>query len=138
MCDSIFCDSCWQLQLCHKKARLAPGLIPHERTDATVAQKIKTALEPGIDMARQESLHGTDENTKWFGIFRDDGTGLPLFRDYGRFARIMAERQILPSNGGQSWAFKSQELRFPSLVSFVGQTGLSAILPSVRCCLIAV
>lgn len=56
-------------------------------------------------------LHGEDEHTTWFGVARDS-SGQPIFQDFGRYAAIMSD-----SNSGE------HQLRFPELVSFIGQTG---------------
>ena len=107
--------------------RKAPGSIPHEKTDFSTAEKIKAILEVQTTSAQQQVLHENDEGTTWFGVIRED-IELPIFRDYGRFAALMADT-LHPlfrySSDGTSGA---RDHRFPSLVSFVGQTGLRAII----------
>ncbi len=115
-CDSVFCPRCWDSQLPHRKNRLAPGAIPHERTDHHVARKIKGILESKPSESERETLHRDDEDTGWFGIVREDGE-LPLFQDYGRYANLMSSTSDSRLHSGQ------RDGRFPSLVSFVGQTG---------------
>lgn len=118
VCDAIFCDKCWDVQLSHKKQRLAPGSIPHERTIFDTAQKIKSILELRTNAEQQNVLHQDDEDTTCFGIVRENAE-LPVFQDYGRYARIMADTQGVLS--GQH--LNTHDQRYPSLVSFVGQTG---------------
>ncbi|KAL9630219.1 MAG: hypothetical protein Q9164_006532, partial [Protoblastenia rupestris] len=108
--DASFCLPCWQQKLAHKKRRLAPASIPHEKTSFVTAAKIQAVIEPRTSPAEQDALPQSDEDTTWFGVVRDDDAQLLLFLDHGRYARIMAEDP------------KSvQDHRCPSLVSFVGQ-----------------
>lgn len=115
-CDTVFCDVCWQIQIPHKKGKLVDGL-PHEKTDQNVVKKLKAILEPPDSQEELRELHRRDEDTTWFGVIRnpnpDPITGLTRtsFKDYGRYAALMAETR--PPNG---------ELRYPQLVSFIGQT----------------
>lgn len=126
VCECIFCTSCWEKQVSHKMQRKAPGSIPHERTDCRTAEKIKAILEVRATSAEQDILHNNDEDTTWFGVVREDDE-LPTFRDYGRYAAIMADT-LHPSSR------HARDHRFPSLVSFVGQTGLHAIIESRHMC----
>ena len=114
-------------QITHNKGRLAPGSIPHERTSFDTARKIRKVLEPQASHEQKDKLHQEDEDTTWFGIVREDAE-LPLFQDYGRYARIMADTQT--SSLGQGVG--THDHRFPSLVSFVGQTGLYFMSDSKR------
>ena len=74
-------------------------------------------MEPTITDAEREELHQVDEDTTWFGISREDA-GFPLFQDYGRYANLM----MSSSHGSVAGR---RDNRFPSLVSFVGETGAS-------------
>ncbi|TKA79397.1 hypothetical protein B0A49_02614 [Cryomyces minteri] len=108
---------------------MASGLgavIPHEKTDFAVAQKIEGILSAPMSDEAQAKLHKDDENTSWFGITRENSDTL-MFKDYGRYPELMASTQL-----GRSWSSISQHMssqgptrdtRYPSLVSFVGQTG---------------
>lgn len=116
ICGHNFCDECWQRQLPHKKKSLAPGGVPHEKTDRKIAKKIQDILTPNTTAEEQLILHQNDQNTTWFGIIREDGE-LPLFRDYGRYGELMANKLRASNPPG------SHDTRYPSLVSFVGQTG---------------
>jgi len=56
-------------------------------------------------------LHHDDRDTTWFGIAKDL-SDQPKFQDYGRYATIIAN-----STTGH------HKVRYPQLVSFIGQTG---------------
>ena len=87
-----------------------------------IAKKIKAILEAKKTSAEQENLHKNDEDTTWFGVIREDAE-LPTFRDYGRFASIMADTLSPSSQKGSDWTVGMRDHRYPSLVAFVGQTG---------------
>ena len=111
----------------------ALGSIPHERTNYHTSEKIKAILEVKTTSAEQEILHKNDEETTWFGVIREDAE-LPIFRDYGRYAAIMAESLYSTSHHNSDQLFGVRDHRFPSLVSFVGETGLHAIMESRHMC----
>jgi hypothetical protein len=106
-----FCDPCWNIQGPHKPGRKGPDGLPHEKADPTIVQRLKEILTPPTDQAEQQLLHVDDDDTTWFGVGRDNN-GRSIFEDYGRYATIMAD-----SNTGE------HKLRYPQLVSFIGQTG---------------
>ena len=110
------------MQLSHKKNRLAPGAVPHEKTDHKIAKKVKNILSPNTTEAEQDMLLYNDQSTTWFGIVREDGE-LPLFRDYGRYGDLMINTLHSGRGTNSSGAMVSHDTRYPSLVSFVGQTG---------------
>ncbi|KAE9377253.1 hypothetical protein N431DRAFT_542623 [Stipitochalara longipes BDJ] len=91
--------------------------FPHEKTDVNVVNSLKGILDPPSSLDTLKKLHEDDAGSKWFGVERSDHphpvTGLhqPVFRNYGRYATLMAESR--PSNGCT---------RYPQLVSFIGQT----------------
>ena len=113
--------------------RKAPGSIPHEKTDYRTAEKIKAILEVKTTSAEQDILHKNDEDTTWFGVIRDDAE-VPIFRDYGRYAAIMADTLHPSFHYDSDATFGARDHRFPSLVSFVGQTGLCAIMETSNIC----
>lgn len=133
VCGSTFCAECWDSQVPHRKNRLAPGAVPHERTDHNVAMKIKDILDSKPSDTEQERLHKNDEDTSWFGIVREDGE-LPLFQDYGRYANLMASTSRSQWTSVSRLHSAQRDNRYPSLVSFVGQTGgfLSTFPTSIR------
>ena len=124
VCGHEFCEECWQRQLPHKKNSLAPGGVPHEKSDHKIAKKIQSILTPNVTAAEQDILLENDQNTTWFGIDREDGE-LPLFRDYGRYGDLMASTLRFSRASNSSGVLLGHDTRYPSLVSFVGQTGTS-------------
>ena len=55
-----------------------PGGIPHERTRASVAEKVQRVLEPPLEESVRKKLYMEDEETAWFGMLssfqqHDDG-----------------------------------------------------------------
>lgn len=127
VCDIVFCAQCWDAQLPHRLRKLGPGGIPHEKTLASVAQKVQNVFEPPTDAFIREQLHISDAETAWFGIYRPED-GPPLFQDYGRFVHLMASTHE-GKNGIWSAILQGRsqgtlrDIRTPSLVSFVGETG---------------
>ncbi|OJD31446.1 lysophospholipase-like protein [Diplodia corticola] len=124
VCDLVYCAECWDRQLPHRRRKLGPGGIPHEKTSASVAQKVQQVLEPPTDEYTRERLHFQDAETAWFGISRPDD-GPPLFQDYGRFTELMElteDTTAGPFSAGSA-AAATRDNRTPSLVSFVGETG---------------
>ena len=121
-CKDLFCQPCWDLQIPHKKNRLAPGSIPHEPTDLSIAKKIDAVLELKITDEEQEILHRNDRDTAWFGIVREQGE-LPLFQDYGRYSTLMTNTSRQEKILNSATVVGGRDTRYPSLVSFVGQTG---------------
>ncbi len=111
VCNVSLCNICWDMQITHREDARATGGIPHEKTNQELAEKIKACLEPSMTDEQQKKLHIDDENTTWFGVARDEMQEL-TFEDCGRYANIMA---------GCSSSRKG--CQYPSLVSFVGQTG---------------
>ena len=69
------------------------------------------SFDPPESISELSRLHQEDESTTWFGIEKDFN-GHPYFQDHGRFAALMADTK--QPNAG---------VRYPQLVSFVGQTG---------------
>jgi predicted acylesterase/phospholipase RssA/energy-coupling factor transporter ATP-binding protein EcfA2 len=111
-CGLTFCDQCWDKQRAHKKVRAQnQGGIPHEKTNPAVAKTIETTLEPILSDEEQEKLHVQDQDTFWFGAGKDEQDDM-VFQDHGRYANLMAEQSS-----------RKRKLRYPALVSFVGQTG---------------
>lgn len=117
VCLLSMCDPCWDRQLCHKTTNHE---IPHEKTPESLARKTRAVFNPDIkDEAEREELHCKDVLTSWFGVHRED-SARPLLRDYGRFEGLMASMNQLPEDG---CSYLDPSSRYPSFVSFVGQTG---------------
>lgn len=108
-CNCIFCPDCWPRSPPHRKPPVRGG-IPHEKTDPKLARIIEQTLEADIDEKTQSYLHMRDEDSAWFGTVWDESD--LLFQDYGRYANLMAQM-----------SGRKRQVRYPGLVSFVGQTG---------------
>ena len=142
-CLDVFCDSCWLVLRDHRQASDA-GNGPHQKTDGVLAGKVKGVLHKPQGEIVPEDMFREDSETAWFGectgvarghigtvanvsaatgVVREHGE-LPSFQDYGRYSNLMANTRPKTSvvnpaetNGTSIWR------RFPSLVSFVGDTG---------------
>lgn len=101
-----------------------PGSLPHEKTDPYVAKKIRGVLSPRLEERQREKLHYDDIDTTWFGVVRE-GHERPMFQDYGRYADLVAgvKELRLGSVSTLSASSDHSEALYPSLVSFVGETG---------------
>ncbi|KAK3934638.1 hypothetical protein QBC46DRAFT_347432 [Diplogelasinospora grovesii] len=110
-CRAYYCDGCWLRQPVHRPGRAAPNT--HEKVDLGLYLRLWSTFNP--DPRRQDELHREDEETTWFAVRRGDSTGTnqqKILHDSGRYASLVA-------NGSEG----KHLLRFPSIVSFVGQTG---------------
>ena len=69
-------------------------------------------------------MHMDDIDTTWFGVVRE-GHERPMFQDYGRYATIVAgvKNLRLEATPSLSPTSDGDEALYPSLISFVGQTG---------------
>lgn len=123
VCELFFCNPCWNKTNAHRLRRLAPGSIPHERTDYGTACKVKRVLEPELTTANRAQLHMDDESNSWFGIVRPGGE-LPQLVDYGRYAALVAtlraERNARIKSSSPNCV---EENCYPCITSFVGDTG---------------
>lgn len=120
-CDCNFCDSCWDQERPHRPGKRGADGQVHEKTDILVADRYRSILEPSSSPSDQEALHRSDESTIWFGVGRDSDEA-PIFEDYGRYATLMAE-----SLSDVSF------IRYPRLVSLIGQTGEAIIIDYLTC-----
>jgi hypothetical protein len=66
-CAVNLCSSCWETQPAHRRKRLAPGQIPHEKTELSVANRVQTVFASAGDERTLKRLHKDDEVTAWFG-----------------------------------------------------------------------
>ena len=110
-CSSTYCESCWDKQGPHQPGKAGPDGLPHEKTDKGIYERLKRILDPPESVFELSLLHQEDESTCWFGIEKDPNE-TPIFHDHGRFASVMADTKQ-PNTG----------MRYPQLVSFVGETG---------------
>ena len=110
-CDCSFCDTCWDKQPAHKPRKRGADGYGHEKIDKLVVERYRDILEPSSNSEEQDALHRDDEDTTWFGIGRSRA-GDPIFEDYGLYATLMVESLS-----------EARFVRYPQLVSFIGQTG---------------
>jgi hypothetical protein len=114
---TIFCKKCWNKCPPHRggfgRSRGFPQVgLPHEKSDPLVARRIFETLQSERNEEQQALLHDQDEDSCWFGTGKDGDTGETVFRDFGRYSRLLEELSS-----------RRRLTRFPALVSFVGQTG---------------
>ena len=119
-CSSTYCDECWDKQGPHRPGKHDPDGLAHERTDVEIYERLNRSLDPPGNISELSRLHQEDESTTWFGIEKDPN-GVPFFQDHGRFAAIMADTKQLNSG-----------VRYPQLVSFIGETGESCLFLYVQ------
>lgn len=111
-CNNLaFCDDCWSEWILHRPGAVGYDGRPHEKSDPNIVRILRQILEPTRSESDVDSEHQADEDTTWFGVGRD-GSNQPVLQDYGRFATLLSEGQTQESGE-----------RYPSLVSFIGQTG---------------
>jgi hypothetical protein len=67
VCKCTLCSDCWSTQVSHKKQRLAPGAIPHEKTDAWVAKQVQKVFSSPLEEPSCQEIYLADEDTTWFG-----------------------------------------------------------------------
>lgn len=110
-CDCSFCNVCWNKQPAHRPNKRGAAGRQHEKIDRAIVQKYQEILESTTIPREQAQLHGTDEDTTWFGVGRDEN-GDPTLQDYPRYASLMVASTS-----------EKYQTRYPQLVSFIGQTG---------------
>ncbi|PQE03570.1 patatin-like serine protein [Rutstroemia sp. NJR-2017a BVV2] len=109
--NDTFCGYCWSKERSHRPGAVGFDGKPHEKTEKRVVDRLRKILEPKRTPAEQQEQQKSDEDTTWFGIARDSAN-MPMFQDYGRYAKIMAQSRT-----------SGIKVRYPQLVSFIGQTG---------------
>ncbi|KXJ85558.1 hypothetical protein Micbo1qcDRAFT_127798 [Microdochium bolleyi] len=111
-CNEYYCSPCWDKKRAHKdKTRVGPAGIPHEQVQPEVVKRVDGCMAEPADESAERAQHDEDEETTWFGLDRD-ADGHPILSEYRRYASVMMEA-----------ATETPAVRYPSLVSFVGQTG---------------
>jgi hypothetical protein len=110
-CHYHLCHECWSNHPPHKRGHLGPAGVPHEKVDPKIVEELTQCMAEPEDESQQDKLHQEDEDTTWFGLERDAG-GEPILAEYRRYAAIMAQSSE-----------DYDGLRYPALVSFIGQTG---------------
>jgi hypothetical protein len=82
----------------------------HEKVELDLYLRLWNTFNP--DPRRQAEQHREDEETTWFAVRRDGTNQQKILFDSGRYASLVAHG----SDG-------KHLVRFPAIVSFVGQTG---------------
>lgn len=95
-----------------------PG-FEHERVTAEVIQRYNDIF---VDPTQEEQFrrHDHDINTTWFGVFKEADE--PFLHYSNRIVDILQESHMRDD-------VEDFSERFPLLVSFVGQTGKTLVLP---------
>ncbi len=108
-CDCNFCEECWAMQRAHLEG--LKGWIDHEKANLSVVRRYHSILTAPADSAELREQHLHDRESTWFGVVRDE-RDKPVFVDYGRYSTIISD-----TTTGEF------PMRYPQLVSFIGQTG---------------
>lgn len=90
--------------------------MPHERVDPAIVASVTINTAAPEDEHDQIAQHRQDEDTTWLGLDQDSG-GEPVLAEYRRYAALMMQNRP-----------DSQTVRYPALVSFIGQTGKAPVL----------
>ncbi|RPA77551.1 hypothetical protein BJ508DRAFT_417003 [Ascobolus immersus RN42] len=115
VCQQVYCDRCWKKLPTHKRNALGQGGVPHERTEEKIGRAMNDIFYAEYNKAELEMLHMRDRQTRWFGISHKDHGGEDYhasFQTTRRFQNLLDP--VHPS---------CKTPIFPSIVSFVGETG---------------
>ena len=118
-CDCSFCDTCWDKQPAHKPNKRGSDGHAHEKIDRLVVERYRSILEPSSSTQDQDAEHRDDEDTTWFGVGRNQSDD-PIIEDYGRYTTLMAQSLS-----------EAHQIRYPQLVSFIGQTGKFGVVSTM-------
>lgn len=112
-CASNYCTDCWPLQGPHRPGKVGRDGVPHEKTDLSTVNRLRTILQPSENLDELHVNHEQDVNAKWFGVTRDfAGQNRLKFEEYGRYSALMTN--LTATNNATP--------RYPQLVSFIGVT----------------
>lgn len=104
ICDITVCDTCWEKQLAHSTD---DGRVPHAKCEPELQKLIERLKPASYSDSRRLGESSFQFNTKWFGVRIMSPTNAAL-ETTSRFNDI--SMSILDN-------------KFPSLISFVGETG---------------
>lgn len=108
-CSAAYCEPCWNTLPPHRlDSRLR---AQHERIDLKLAERIQNAIRPDRDSETTIRLHEEDKETSWFGIAKTQEMDLG-FGANRRYENLLAD-----------FSSRSRSNVYPSLVSFIGETG---------------
>jgi hypothetical protein len=105
------CDVHWGTQLLHDEGKLKPGMLPHSKVDKDLERLIRDCIRPQWSDERLRTAHEKDSWTTWFGVAVEED-GEKALRNCDRFEQLMFE-----------WEPAKRACLYPSIVSFVGETG---------------
>ncbi len=119
-CRGTFCNTCWDEQSAHRDPEEdaydisfeTGGFGAHEKVSREVYHRLTPIFAPLSDDERA-GAHEKESQAKWFGVCRGEGNYLYL-GDTDRLTSVIND----------SWTKEFPD-QFPSIVSFVGQTGKS-------------
>jgi hypothetical protein len=114
ICELIYCNVCWDLQPTHRKGR--DTRLLHEKTDEKLARAINRILYPELTPEQCTNQHVEDHETEWFGVEYPEDIGMA--GPQVSFVTTRRMQEILDPVCKQSQLHK-----YPSIVSFVGETG---------------
>ncbi|KAI1132761.1 hypothetical protein F5Y10DRAFT_230731 [Nemania abortiva] len=110
-CTCCYCGECWPKPPPHRPGKRVA--TKHDKVDLALYIRLRDTFNPPSDWKTQDKLHQDDEETTWFAVNRDSSGKPEILYDSGRYASLVA-------NGSTAGAHL---VRFPALVSFIGQTG---------------
>lgn len=108
-CRRVYCDTCYDAQLVHEDEE--NRLNEHEKTDLDTANFVLSLFGTRGSTEDRERLHLNNIQSKWFGTDIDEQESKSYFHDFGGFVGLLQKSRLLPHQ------------QFPSLISFVGDTG---------------
>lgn len=108
-CQRVYCDDCYDAQLVHEDDGNRLGA--HEKTDLDTANFILSVFGTKDSAEDRERLHVKNIQSKWFGTHIDEQESRIYFQEFGGLSGILRKSNVLPHQ------------QFPSLISFVGDTG---------------
>ena len=111
-CNASFCAKCWEL---HKEKK--PN---HEKAGPSVWDQIWRRAK-GVPITSSKTMGNhleIDENAKWFGLVVENSgrNRICSIVETSRFADLREESMSLATD-------HRRETQFPSIVSFIGETG---------------
>jgi hypothetical protein len=115
VCDSVFCEEHFP---CHVNAK---GPSRHRKEASLTARKAWDWVKGNIEVLKDEAKRSIqflkDEDSKWFGLLveRSENHYITSIVETQRFEMLM-ERSLFSADA-------SPKRQFPSIVSFVGETG---------------
>lgn len=108
-CRRVYCSECYDTQLVHEDEDNRSG--EHEKTDLDTANFILSLFGNNHSAEDRERSHVKNIQSKWFGTHIDEQESRSYFHDFGGFSGLLEKSPFMAHQ------------QFPSLISFVGDTG---------------